>query len=260
MRSFLVALSLLTVWPVRFDTVPTADDVARTRHWFPFVGLLLGGFLGGMTFLATALSMPPLLGAFVILLTWVVSTGALHLDGLCDLCDGLFGGTTPERRLEIMKDPHVGTFGMVGGMLLLLGKFACLAELLRSQAEQAPWWLATAVLLARALVLMVAVGCRYPREDGTGRAIIEAVTMRDAMASVCWAGVLAALPAITGLVASVPLMASMIFALVAALSLRAICRRRLGGVTGDCLGAAIELVELVVLISVVAVTAPPSAR
>src|SRR5436309_3166057 len=107
MHTLLVALAFLTILPIRFRKLPSLEVVARSRFWYPFVGLLLGLLLASalaglrMTHLSDGVI------AFLVLVLWVGLTGALHLDGLCDTCDGLFGGHTPEERLRIMKDPHV---------------------------------------------------------------------------------------------------------------------------------------------------------
>src|SRR5262245_32285816 len=163
MRSFLVALAFLTILPVRFRTPPGPAEVARSGLWYPVVGGLLGAALGGWTALLMLWDRPPQVSAFLVLLAWVVLTGALHLDGFCDLCDGLFGGRTPEDRLRILKDPHLGTFGLAGGVLLLLGKFVLLGELVR-QAD-GPWLVGAAVAVARCLVLCMAGAAGYPRPE-----------------------------------------------------------------------------------------------
>src|SRR4051794_38351947 len=151
------------------------------------VGALLGATLGGWTALLALWGGPPLVSAFLILLAWVVLTGALHLDGFCDLCDGLFGGHTPEDRLRIMKDPHVGTFALAGGVLLLLGKFVLLGELVRS-TERAPWVVGGAVVVARCLALCMAALSRYARPEGTGKALIEAARPWEAVLYLAVAG------------------------------------------------------------------------
>src|SRR5690242_16600444 len=144
MRSLLVALAFLTLVPVRFRNPPDAGDVARSRFWYPAVGVLLGTALGGWTALLSLWGPSALVSAFLVLLAWVLLTGALHLDGFCDLCDGLFGGRTPEDRLRILKDPHLGAFALAGGVLLLLGKFALLSEMVR-WPQRGPWVVGGAV-------------------------------------------------------------------------------------------------------------------
>ena len=244
MRSFLTALAFLSIVPIRFRVLPEPAIVARSRFWYPVIGLLLGAALGGWMALLILWARPPLVSAFLILLAWVVLTGALHLDGFCDLCDGLFGGRTPEDRLRIMKDPHVGTFGLVGGVLLLLGKFALLAELMR-WPERGPWIVGGAVAVARCLALCMAALSRYARPEGTGRALIDAAQPWEAVLFTTLAAGMTA-----GLAAFVNLPEAWVLclpALVGVLGLTWICRVRLGGVTGDCLGTAIEIGELLFL-------------
>jgi adenosylcobinamide-GDP ribazoletransferase len=247
MRSLLVAVAFLTVVPVRFRDFPSESEVARSRFWYPVVGLLLGALLGGTLALVAPLKLP-LVGAFLVLLLWVGLTGALHLDGFCDLCDGLFGARTPEERLRIMKDPHLGTFGLAGGILLLLGKFAALAALI--EMDRGPWVVAAAVTTARCLVLFLAAGARYPRTEGTGKALIEGMPAREG--NWLWAP----LGAVLGLLGWPRLETGSILAVVlpnflAVLGLGVLCHHRLRGITGDCLGAGIELAEVVYLFAVV---------
>jgi adenosylcobinamide-GDP ribazoletransferase len=245
MHSFLVALSLLTVVPLRFRKPPTGVAVARSRFWLPVVGVLLGGVLGGLALPLSWWPGAPQSAAFLLLAAWVGLTGALHLDGWCDLCDGLFGGHTPEERLRILKDPHLGSFGLAGGVLLLLGKFAVLHDLLSSVPARTPWLVGGAVAVARCLVLCVAAGARYPRPEGTGKVLVEATRRGE--------GVLFALPAALAALAAcwpnwekMPLLLGP--TLLAVLLLRRVCVRRLGGITGDCLGAAVEVGEMLFLL------------
>jgi adenosylcobinamide-GDP ribazoletransferase len=246
MHSFLVALAFLTVLPIRFAKLPTPAVVARARFWYPVVGLLLGALIGGWTAL-TARYTSAALSAFLVLAAWVALTGALHLDGFCDCCDGLFGGQTPEDRLRIMKDPHLGTFGLAGGVLLLLGKCAVLREVIARSPERGPWLVAGAVAVARCLTLCVAAGSPYPRAEGTGKALIGATAWWEALLFAAGAAGLTLLVVAAGN----PLEAAVLLVptLLAVMGLRAVCRRRLGGVTGDCLGAAIEIAEWVFLLT-----------
>ncbi|MFN4260551.1 MAG: adenosylcobinamide-GDP ribazoletransferase [Gemmataceae bacterium] len=241
MRSFLVALAFLTIVPIRFRQ-PLADrDIARSRLWYPHVGLIVAALLGLLVVWVARLA-SPWVGAFGVLAAWVVVTGGLHLDGFCDLCDGLFGGQNADERLKIMKDPQVGAFGMVGVVLLLLGKFAVLAELLAQQSLQAPWLVATAAVVARCLVLVMMAGAVYPRAEGTGRWVITSCQV--------WEGWLFAVIALGASVLLLPWrvgLGAALASLAGVGGLRFLCQQRLGGVTGDCLGAGIEMAELVFL-------------
>jgi adenosylcobinamide-GDP ribazoletransferase len=247
MQSFLVALGFLTILPLRLRGLPAPAVVGRSRFWYPLVGLLLGTLLGGWTALLVPWEHSALLKAFLIVLAWVVVTGALHLDGLCDLCDGLWGGRTPEDRLRIMNDPHLGTFGLAGGVLLLMGKLVVLSELLVRWPQEAAWRVGGAVAAARCLVLCLAAGARYPRPEGTGKALIEATREGEQALFVLLGAAAFALtaPAVGPLAIVVVYLA----AYIVVLGLRWLCQRRLGGVTGDCLGAGIELGELTLLLA-----------
>lgn len=269
MRSFLVALAFLTIIPVRFRVLPDESTVARSRFWFPIVGLLLGLLLGGWTLTVSQFA-SPMIGAFLVLTVWVLITGALHLDGFCDLCDGLFGGSTPEDRLRIMKEPTRGTFAMAGCVLLLLGKFVAIDELLTSKRipDLAAWAVCAAIVVSRCLLLTVAAGAHYPRNEGTGRIIVEATRSREAVLfSLLGAIVLGSFflviphldifrplvdsPRVIYLLprADIVWRLGLIFVAswLAMLGIRKLAEHRLGGITGDCLGAAIEVMELTFL-------------
>jgi adenosylcobinamide-GDP ribazoletransferase len=244
MRSFLVAVGFLTVVPVRFREPPADRDVARSRWWFPVVAVLLGLGLAGGTRALLLVGSPPL-AAFLVLLAWVIVTGALHLDGFCDLCDGLFAGPTRADRLRIMKDPHLGAFGLAGGGLLLLGKFVALQELLAYWPGGTPALVGTAVVAARCGMLWMATRARYPRTEGTGKLFIGTAPwwegllyLAAATAAVGW------LVPLTGARSAVVLLATLVAVWV---GLLLVCQRRLGGLTGDCLGAAVEAAELAFL-------------
>jgi cobalamin 5'-phosphate synthase/cobalamin synthase len=250
MRSFLAALAFLTILPVPIRQSFSQEEVARSRYWYPIIGLLLGSLLGGWIKLAAQTGAPPL-AAFLVLAAWILITGALHVDGFCDLWDGLFGGRTLEDRLRIMQDPHVGTFGLVGALLLLLGKWVMLVELLSRRPGQAPWAMAAAVCAARCLILVMAGTGPYPRPKGTGKILIEATTPWQA-----------GFFALVGCTASVALLfragwlaalGAFVVSLAVVLALARLCLRRLGGITGDCLGAAIEAAELMFLFTLVLV-------
>jgi adenosylcobinamide-GDP ribazoletransferase len=119
--------SFLTVLPAPGGE---ADGATRTSSlaYFPLVGFGLGGVLGGLGALFDLVLSPGMV-AVLILAAGALLTGGLHLDGLMDTADGVFGGRTVERRLEIMRDSRVGSFGVIAGGLALLGQYSALANL-----------------------------------------------------------------------------------------------------------------------------------
>src|SRR5260221_3157510 len=128
MRSVRIAFGLLTTLPFRLLEDWSAGDSGRASVWYPFVGFVIGA-LTWLAWKATMFFFPPLVAGVITLAVWVMLTGGLHLDGLADCCDGLFVSAPIEHRLEIMKDPRTGAFGVIGLILVLFLKAAVLASL-----------------------------------------------------------------------------------------------------------------------------------
>ncbi len=234
------ALQFLTVAPPIVRRPFDEDELGAAVGWFPLVGLLLGLLVAGAR-LCLARWVDPLLAAALTLTLWVALTGALHVDGLLDTCDGLFGGHTRERRLEIMRDHHIGAFALAGGALLLLLKFAALAQ-------STDWrLLALAPVLARGGLSLAIVSQPYARPQGTGAALKAHAGPRQAwLAAVLAIALALTLAGARGLVvlAAVALMQAMVVALA---------RAKVGGLTGDLYGAIVELGELAALLSIAVV-------
>src|SRR5688572_31081053 len=128
MRSLRIAFGLMTTLPFKLPNDWSAGDSGRASVWYPFIGLVIGA-LTWLVWNSALLIFPPLSAGVVTLVVWVTLTGGLHLDGLADCCDGLLASTSVERRLEIMKDPHVGAFGVIGLVLVLMLRAAALGSL-----------------------------------------------------------------------------------------------------------------------------------
>jgi adenosylcobinamide-GDP ribazoletransferase len=235
MRSLLLALQFLTAIPVRVSGEITPRLTARAMAWFSAVGLMLGGVLA-LVDVGLRAFFPPLVGAALLLATWVALTGALHLDGFLDCCDGLLAARPPEKRLEILRDRHTGAFAVVGAICLLLVKFAALVEL-------APRYRAGALLaipaLTRAAMVYAARAWPYARSGpGLGRLFREALTWREvAIAAVV--AVAAAELALGALGLALALGVWLLTVLVAWW-----VQRRIPGLTGDVYGAINELAEV----------------
>ncbi|WDT81929.1 MAG: adenosylcobinamide-GDP ribazoletransferase [Candidatus Manganitrophus sp.] len=130
MRSFFTAIGTLTIVPFHHSMIATERDLGRSVLFFPVVGLAIGAFLMGLAQLL-GLILTPALSAALLLLALVLITGGLHLDGLADLCDGLAAGGGRERILSVMKDPHIGAFGVIGLVIVLILKYALFGEMIR---------------------------------------------------------------------------------------------------------------------------------
>jgi adenosylcobinamide-GDP ribazoletransferase len=242
LRAFRVALEFLTIIPLPARLgggAATEADLAAARYAFPIVGLAIGFALASLSGALSSAHAAPLLASFVLVAAGTAITGGLHLDGLADSSDGLFLFGDADRRLTVMRDPHVGSFGLLAIVLTILGKFAALAPLMGRRRALA---LLGAAAVSRTLILVAAGLAPYARRQGTGKAFIEATTVIDSLWSVVAALALGALLAgEDGLIASAA-------ALVVAWSVTHIANQRLGGVTGDILGAVVELAELAYLV------------
>ena len=124
---FMVAMQFLTVIPPVIKRQFTPQEMGRAVAYYPLVGLVIGGVLVVARRLF-ALFLPPLPAAALLLAVWVLSSGALHIDGFLDSLDGLLGGFTPESRLTILRDEHKGAFAVAGGILLFLVKFTAVVS------------------------------------------------------------------------------------------------------------------------------------
>jgi adenosylcobinamide-GDP ribazoletransferase len=202
--------------------------------WYPFVGLVIGA-LAWLAWTGSMLIFPPWVAAVATLIIWIVLTGGLHLDGLADCCDGLLSSTSVERRLEIMKDPRVGAFGVTGLILVLFLKAAALASL--SQAASYSTLLAAS--LARFCILPAAL---LPQARTSGMGADFAMGFRRSF--LFWGAVI---PILIAVLLGVRGVLSLLAGLGALSFILWLAKSRIGGVTGDVFGMIVEIVETVVL-------------
>jgi adenosylcobinamide-GDP ribazoletransferase len=230
MDDFRIALSLLTMIPL---APREANISARALAYYPLVGLVIGLVLAAMNLLLR-LFFPGLVAAALLIALWAVITGALHLDGFTDACDGLFAATTRERRLEILRDVHLGAFGAVGLALLLITKVATVASI----PSFAP--IVLAPVLGRWAMVYAAA---YPlaRRDGMAVKFSAGLTRRELLVATGFAAATAAICGALGL-------AALAGAFAVATVIARFAVARLGGLTGDIYGMVCESVEVAVLL------------
>lgn len=237
MNSFLVGLQFLTRIRIVRQTVWTAEDFGRSTRFFPLVGLVLGiCYALAAWILVSVLGMRALTAALLLILPLIL-TGGLHADGFMDTADGVFSGRERERKLEIMKDSRVGSFGVVAFVLLMFLQFALLLDM--SPPLLVPVFFVMPIIGRMAMVL--AVSCfPYARADGMGKTFAD---MADRGTVAIAAVTTSVLVIPIGLLATLALVLGIVFALLFCRWMTAI----LGGVTGDVYGAATVLTETIVL-------------
>jgi adenosylcobinamide-GDP ribazoletransferase len=236
MIPLLTAFQFLTTFPAVIRRSFTAAELGRAVGFFPFVGLALGGIFYGMQ-VGLRLIFPAPLVAVMILAAWLLLTRALHFDGFLDTCDGLFGGFTPERRLEIMRDSRVGAFGVAGGGMLLLAKYAAIISLTND------FGLLLAPVLGRWILSMAVFAYPYARAKGLGRDMKDNVRAPQVILATAASILVAWLSA-----GWIGLVAFGLSGIVLWLGTSFILRR-IPGLTGDSYGALCEMAELIVLIT-----------
>jgi adenosylcobinamide-GDP ribazoletransferase len=241
-RAFVTAVRTLTILPVPGRD---AERLVDALYYFPLIGLLVGGLVtlaawlvGGVLNWSAGAGV-----AAVVVSSWV--TRGLHLDGLGDTVDGYYGGATRERRLEIMKDHHVGAFGVVAIALALLIKAAAVSQM----AIYGQWaWIPVPFVLARLTQVLLAVTLPYARnEGGTAEVFIKQAGVPHFVV----AGLLAL--ALCGLLAQVGGVFLFVLTFLAGHLVARRMKRVFGGATGDLLGFASELIECVLLFLLAAV-------
>ncbi|MDX1511107.1 MAG: adenosylcobinamide-GDP ribazoletransferase [Nitriliruptorales bacterium] len=233
MRSLAVAFGFLTRLPVpRVEWEP--GDLGRARAWFPLVGIVVAG-AGTLVRWTVALALPDIVAVVAAVVAMVVVTGAFHEDGLADSADGLWGGSDPERRLEIMRDSRLGSYGTVALVGSLALRMAILAPL------DVVEFLGVAMIghtLGRFVTLPLSAAL-VPVPDSS------AALLEERTGPVGWAiavtTVLVVLVGVLGPGAWAPI----VVATPTALGCAVLIRRRLGGVSGDVLGASNQVVHIV---------------
>jgi adenosylcobinamide-GDP ribazoletransferase len=233
-RLLLTAVQYFTRIRVPASVGHAQEQLAGAVRYLPVVGLIVGAS-GAATLWLAAHALPAPLPAILATVVTVLMTGALHEDGLADTCDGLGGGATRERALEIMKDPRIGAFGAIALILVLLLKISALSVM--------PVWTAMAALVAahafsRFCAVLVSFAGRYVGSAERSRAapVVQRVKSSDVM-----------IAALFGLPTLVLCGREAIVAVVVALVLLGLlfrwCVQRIGGYTGDTLGAAQQITE-----------------
>lgn len=232
MKYLLLALQFLTVLPVKFHAPIKDEDYAKSLICFPVIGIVIGSILSVIAL--SCMFLPAAVMGIIVLIVSTLITGALHLDGFADTCDGFYGTRPKEEILKIMRDPKIGVMGAIGIALVLLLKFSLITGI----SKNALW---------RSLILM---GCfsrwsqtlscllDYARNEGKARLFIKYARKRDIIiASLFTVFVCCVLFGLSG-------MAIFFSSLIPVVTFVLYAKAKIGGVTGDTIGAVNEIAEI----------------
>ncbi|MBI1492761.1 adenosylcobinamide-GDP ribazoletransferase [Halocynthiibacter styelae] len=238
-----LAVQFMTRLPVPAGAPYDPSRMAGSIRYYPLTGLLVGGMAALVLLIASCLWAMPV--AIVLgMLTATLMTGALHEDGFADMVDGFWGGHTVERRLEIMRDSRLGSYGALGLILLVVLNIAALMSFTSGQAAVA---LLTAHMLSRLGVVVVMDRGTYVRRTGAGQDVQKGPGGEGWLVIACTLvpGLIAALMCFGLLLTAL----SMTLAVVISLAFLKFSERKIGGYTGDVLGAVQQLTCLIVILT-----------
>jgi cobalamin 5'-phosphate synthase/cobalamin synthase len=241
-EQFLTALAFLTRIPIRHAS-GTSEAIGQSAAVFPVIGALVGA-AEVLVLWTCRRALPPTLTAILIVLTGILLTGGLHVDGLADMADGFGGGRTQDDVLRIMRDHQIGTYGAIALVMILLLQVGAIATLI--ERNVAARFLVVAPAASRWAMVLMGRRLPYARPDaGLGRALTDHVRDREVwMSTALVLTITAALARGSGLV-------SLVLTLTVTAGVGFVCWRRIRGITGDTLGANAVLCETIVLLGAV---------
>lgn len=246
MLSFLFALQFLTAIPIKIPPIFPPFEKGGTKGgnavlYFPLVGLLLGLILAGINNLLLFFGFQELVTDTILIIALVILTAGLHLDGLSDTFDALLSGKDREEMLKIIRDPHIGVMGVISIISVLLLKIAFLSSINPQFKNTA---LILMCILSRWALVMPMVLFPYARIEGKAGVFIHNISLKKFFAAtiitLCAVTIIWRLKGILVLAVTA----------VSAYLINRFINKKLGGITGDTLGATAELIEILILFTI----------
>lgn len=238
MKRFLIALQFLTILPIKITKNIKPEEFGGSLYFFPVVGLLIGLTLSLL--LKTICFLSPLAYSAIILIFYIILTGAMHLDGFSDMCDGFYGGKNKEDILKIMRDPHIGSMGVIGLVCILVLKFSCISSI---QVEKLWKILVFAPAFSRWIQVLCCYKSEYPRENGKAKYFIEFAGLGPVVTGcifcLCFAFLLLGIKGLG--ISLVVFLLSILF--------KGYVKNKIGGMTGDTIGACGEFSETIIFLT-----------
>lgn len=244
LESIVVAFQFLTRLYLPINVEWDTTNLRRSLMWFGLVGAFIGVILAGAMTLFNRFDLIPAVSAIIILLIWIFITGGMHIDGISDMADGFFSMRDKEKTLEIMKDSHVGAFGVITIVFLLLIKFEMLKEFIIIEKN-------VCLLILPPTIARIAAGLVLSFYETTKKSGLG-YTFHSSDPRIFWAiGFV-----VTLIISSILNIKSLIFIGIAILvsNLMALwAKKKIGGLNGDIYGAIVETVEVIGMVFICAV-------
>lgn len=235
MKRLILLIQFLTRIPININLDVTREDLSKAVIYFPIVGYIVGGILS-LTYLGLNDSIDQLILVFLIVMIQVIVTGGLHIDGLSDTFDGIYSGRKKLEILEIMKDPNVGTFGVLSIFFTLILKFLLLYKL----TNQVFWVLLLMPVFSRFCVILASYKGNYARKKGLGNLFIEQVSKKQLIIGLAFT--------IIPIYYIQSIYLGLFFNILFTLWFVKQVSKKIDGITGDTLGAIVELNEVLFLV------------
>ena len=236
MKKFLIALQFLTILPIKIKLKIKKEDFGKSLAYFPIVGMLIGLVLSLSLFLFS--SLPSLVIVALILVISTIITGGIHLDGFADSCDGLYGPKTKEKALEIMRDSHIGVMGVTGIILLLLLKFVFLFSIPREILWKI---LILMAVFARWSQVLACFSSNYARKEGKAKYFVKYDSKKEFLVGTFFTiALFLLLMKLEGVIL-------LLLCFLPVFMFINYVKRRIGGMTGDTIGATSEIAEIAIL-------------
>lgn len=235
-KQLIILIQFMTRIPVFVNVEYDEEKLGKSIKYFPLVGAIIGIFLYGINILAGKITVNRQIAAIIIIIVEIFITGLIHIDGLADTADGLFSYAEKEKILEIMKDSRVGTNGAVALILYFMTKVILLSEI-------RPEYIILYPVISRLSTSINAGLGEYARKNGMSNEIIAKNGKKEAGISIIITMIL------SFIILKVKGLIILIFAILFILLLMKGVKRKIGGITGDTMGASLELTSILVLLA-----------
>jgi adenosylcobinamide-GDP ribazoletransferase len=241
MKSFILTLQFLTRIPINISVDVKEEDFIKGVKFFPIVGLIVG-IINIIIYRLCSLIMPPQAAIVGTVLSNILITGALHIDGLADTCDGIFSSRSRDRMLEIMKDSRIGTNGAVAVFFDLALRIVLLLSINETHIIKT---LIISPILSRTIMVVLMHYSVYARtEGGLGNIFIGKIGLKDTISTVIIAVIISS--TLFGYKAILVMVLNLIIMII----YKSYIFKKIGGMTGDTLGAGNEISELLVILTI----------